>query len=1085
MERKEKVNEIKDYIDILQRKNVDIETLDLWVEEAYQGIEDKENIEEYMAEANRIMRKYAIEEDFEEEEPEEREEIEVSFETDTSEALSGEDEAQEEKKAELRESIAKYEKLYARYYEKQQNLGEEDQIRYYALKAKFAKLRCRYDRLQLKNLEEEKEAGNKAGEALKGDYQLLVEHYNELVGEFNEISEQYCFLKDKYRKLERRADDDVRSYVFMTLYQRYFESIRQAEGMEYDEILEEEDPDTPEEGVEQPDIMEEERAEEEPVVSVSSETPEQPAESGSGEEESEAPAESSEQPAAVGPMEYLEDGKEAFGAAEASEPGQALEGAMEVSSPEKVKESPETVETVEAAQAVENTVRIEETPLQAPFQEEAVQKEDVSVTPVENGTEESQESRVERINRNIDNAIERVNAMNQAPYEMPAGRTETAAVPVSENLPEHIVEYVEDKKEEKPASEPEKRNSYAPSIGAVPPAAFNGNAGPVFGTTVYSWEAEPEAYAVEPEAPAVSESTYETGPMKSEGDVNPQPAAGGSQAGYGETPGKPVQEVVANPSAYAEAPGKPIPEAVVNPSVYGEAPAKPIPEAVANPSAYGETPAKPIPEVVANPSAYGETPIKPIPEAVANPSAYGEAQVKPIPEAVANPSAYGETPVKLISEAVANPSAYREVPVKPVQEVVANPSAYTEAPVKPIPEAVMNPSAYGETPIKPIPEAMANPSAYAEASVKPIPEAVANPSAYGETPIKPIPEAVANPSTYGEVPGKPIPEAVAQPLTYGEPQVNPVPEAATQPSAYVEPPVKPVPEVMSYSSAYGELPVENRGGSSQPTEVQPLPYEEPELQIAYEDLDSVDLIDGCFWCMKNGHEREALERLVAQMPSYYVESGILYYCENEEEKHRLVEQLQLEYKNTPAAEKYKFDNINDYIMKYRSVNLGENSIKIRIADTRQPINGYSNVRESEDVSLFLELRKNIQLYDELCSLQSEFHSPGADAVGQMVKTRDEKVMHYLKHIRDLKNRLEEKEILTIDAEEVYYTRGRIESYNPEKGFGKVVSINGEKAHFMSSKIKDDPDMYREGVDVIYKTGKNENGYFVIEISIAK
>ena len=900
------MNEIKDYIDILQRKNVDIETLDLWVEEAYQGIEDKENIEEYMAEANRIMRKYAIEEDLEEEEPEEKEEIEVSFETDASNALSGEDEAQEEKRAELRGSIAKYEKLYARYYEKQQNLREEDQIRYYALKAKFAKLRCRYDRLQLKNLEDEKEAGNKAGEALKEDYQLLVEHYNELVGEFNEISEQYCFLKDKYRKLERRADDDVRSYVFMTLYQRYFESIRQAEGMEYDEILEEENSDTPKDEVEQPDIMEEERAEEEPVVLGSSENFEQPAGSGFGEAESEELSENSEQPAAVGSMEYLEDGKE-------------------VSGPEDVKESPETVETVEAAQAVGNTVWIEETTLQAAFQEEAVaaQKEDVSVAPVENGAEESQESRVERINRNIDNAIERVNAMNQAPYEMPAGRTEAAAVPASENLPEHIAQHVESKKEEKRVSEPENRNSYAPSIGAVPPAAFNGNSAPVFGTTVYSWEAEPEAYAVEREEPAVSESAYKTEPTKSEGDVKTQPVAGGSQTGYVEAPVKPVAEAVAQPSAY------------------------------------------------------GKTPVEPIPEAVVQPSGYVEAPVKPVQEAVAQPSAYGETPVE------------------------------------------------------------------------PIPEAVVQPSAYVETPVKPVPDIMLHSSTYGEVTAE------------------------------------PVPEVMSYSSTYGELPVENMEGSSQSSDVQPLPYEEPELQIAYEDLDSVDLIDGCFWCMKNGHEREALERLAAQMSSYYVESGILYYCENAEEKHRLVEQLQLEYKNTTAAEKYKFDNINDYIMKYRSVNLGENSIKIRIADTRQPINGYSNVRESEDVSLFLELRKNIQLYDELCILQSEFHSPGADAVGQMVKTRDEKVMHYLKHIRNLKNRLEEKEILTIDAEEVYYTRGRIECYNPDKGFGKVVSINGEKAHFMSSKIKDDPNMYREGADVIYKTGKNENGYFVIEISIAK
>lgn len=149
------------------------------------------------------------------------------------------------------------------------------------------------------------------------------------------------------------------------------------------------------------------------------------------------------------------------------------------------------------------------------------------------------------------------------------------------------------------------------------------------------------------------------------------------------------------------------------------------------------------------------------------------------------------------------------------------------------------------------------------------------------------------------------------------------------------------------------------------------------------------------------------------------------------------------------------------------------------------MNGYSSVRESEDVSLFFELRRSIQLYDELCSLQGEFRSLGADSVGQLAGTRDEKIMQYLKDICDLRSRTDKKENISIDAEEVCYTRGRIESFNPEKGFGKVISTNGEKAHFMSSKIKDDPDMYREGVQVIYKTGKNENGYFVIEISIAK
>lgn len=930
------MNEIKDYIDILQRKNVDIETLDLWVEEAYEGIEDKENIEEYMAEANRIMRKYAIEEDFDEEEPKEREEIEISFEAEVKDAVPWGDGGQEEKKAELRESIEKYEKLYAKYFEKQQNLKEEDKIRYYALKAKFAKLRCRYDRLQLKNLEDTRKADNKTDESLKADYQFLAERYNELVGEFNEVSEQYCFLKNKYRKLERRADDDVRSYVFMTLYQRYFESIRLAEDFEYDEIPKTDNADVEEEGLGRTDAAYEEgygqteAAGEEGLAHTDAAYEEGYGQAeaageeglahidaayGEGLDQAETVGESCVEPedavyaedsqvqmeSETGKPETEEqekteereeaEGREETGEGEETEEREGAEEREITEEREETGEQEEEVQTQIMEAILENTDTEEETSKDnvetaAENVESSIRVEEL---PVESA-EETMESRVERINRNIDDAIERINVMNQTPYEEPAGHTDMAAAAGSRS--EHIVETVANKEEEKPSKKSETSpNSYAASVSAVPPTASSAGSGPVFGTTVYSWEAEPEAYVVEVEPEELEENRDETLSER-----------------------------------------------------------------------------------------------------------FKLEQVEKFSESVE------ETQSEAGTEKPLKESGEQKKP----DEAALESEEYSE----------MQPAVYEENP------------------------------AGAETEVETETEAPA--SVCMQTPEEGAAETEAQ---------SP---ACTQ-----------------------NLPAGTEDSAGSTETVDTPPFEEPELQITYEELDSVDLIDGCFWCMKNGYEREALERLVKQMPSYYVESGILYYCENEEEKSRLVEQLQLEYKNTPAAEKYKFDNINDYIMKYRSINLGENSIKIRISDTRQPMNGYSSVRESEDVSLFFELRRSIQLYDELCSLQEEFRSLGADSVGQLAGTRDEKIMQYLKDICDLRSRTDRKENISIDAEEVYYTRGRIESFNPEKGFGKVISTNGEKAHFMSSKIKDDPDMYREGVQVIYKTGKNENGYFVIEISIAK
>lgn len=206
-----------------------------------------------------------------------------------------------------------------------------------------------------------------------------------------------------------------------------------------------------------------------------------------------------------------------------------------------------------------------------------------------------------------------------------------------------------------------------------------------------------------------------------------------------------------------------------------------------------------------------------------------------------------------------------------------------------------------------------------------------------------------------------------------------------------------------------------------------------------EDTDSVDVLELIKWTYRKEFYQQTLTIIESRIPNDFVNRGILYYAKNEEDKAEALEVIVNEYNRTLPKDRYQFNDINHYFIKFygrRLINNRQNPTKVQqdFAKMRADFTEQESEGVLKSYSLLAdrdELEELIFAYSSLGGIRNQVSHgksglkkyPGQRTISkenENIRAVKEAVDYFIQQYGAAKEKLEGAEftVVTIEGDEV-------------------------------------------------------------------